>query len=276
MASRESYDSKLYLFDATLCEASATVRQFIALDSLSKHGTHKLILNQTIFHPQGGGQPSDSGKIYSLDRSVIFEVNSVHYNSDDGNIHHIGNILQGTTDSLQEGTEVILSVNSHLRLLHKKLHSAGHVIDAAMKRIGYSTKLSPGKGYHFPDGPYVEYSGELTEEELTSLPNLLNEHIQQMISEQIPSQFHILSKEEASVLCECDTSASSYPDLVRVVEIARSACPCGGTHIDNTMELDGLQITRIKKKKKILKISYEMTTPATAEATAEPGEVRLS
>jgi Ser-tRNA(Ala) deacylase AlaX len=259
-----AYDSKLYLFDSTLYETSAIVNQFIQLDPhASKYGTHKLILNQTIFHPQGGGQPSDTGKISSLDQSIIFEVKFVQYSSEDGHIHHIGTLLQENSESFKEGNEVHLSVNSNSRLLNKKLHSAGHLIDAIMKRIGYSTKLSPGKGYHFPDGPYVEYSGELTEEEFTNLPNLLNEQIQQMIEEKIPSQFQILPKEEASILCEFDTSASSYPALVRVVEIARFACPCGGTHIDNTSELTGLQVTRIKKKKKLLKISYELL--------AEPG-----
>jgi hypothetical protein len=35
--------------------------------------------------------------------------------------------------------------------------AAGHLLDVAMSNIGIN--LEPGKGYHFPDGAYVEYKG---------------------------------------------------------------------------------------------------------------------
>lgn len=40
-----------------------------------------------------------------------------------------------------------------------RVHSAGHLLDIAMRRIGFMNK--PGKGYHFPSGAYVEYIGKM-------------------------------------------------------------------------------------------------------------------
>ena len=41
-----------------------------------------------------------------------------------------------------------------------RFHSAGHLLDMAMKRLG-QMQLKPGKGYHFTKGAYVEYNGLL-------------------------------------------------------------------------------------------------------------------
>lgn len=48
-------------------------------------------------------------------------------------------------------------MNETNRRFYARLHSAGHLLDIAVKKLGIAWK--PGKGYHFSDGPYVEYSG---------------------------------------------------------------------------------------------------------------------
>ena len=263
------YSSKLYLFDSLLNECSARI---ISLSSSSspynKYGAYKLTLNHTIFHPQGGGQPSTLGKIFlATNKDIFFTISYVYFNSLENIIEHYGDLYHSNNDNkqkndendlllFQEDIEVILEIDLELRKLHMKLHSGGHIIDSALKRLGYWNKLKSGKGYHFQDGPYVEYNSELTEEELNNLLALLNHEIQLIIEESIPSHFQMITKEEASILCDCDTT--NYPDVVRVVEIAGHSCPCGGTHISNTNELRELKITRIKKKKNIIKISYEV------------------
>ena len=58
------------------------------------------------------------------------------------------------------GEEVTLSINEASRRLHARIHSAGHLLDIAMTKLG-QTHLKPGKGYHFPKGAYVEYIGNI-------------------------------------------------------------------------------------------------------------------
>ena len=49
-------------------------------------------------------------------------------------------------------------VEKDKRMLHSKLHSAGHLLDCAVDELGLD-HLVPTKGFHFPAGPYVEYEG---------------------------------------------------------------------------------------------------------------------
>lgn len=76
-------------------------------------------------------------------------------------MYHFGHIQNG---SLQAGDEVLLSIDADLRTLNARNHSAGHLLDNALTIAGITT-LSPTKGYHFPEGCYVEYTGILPDTE---------------------------------------------------------------------------------------------------------------
>jgi Ser-tRNA(Ala) deacylase AlaX len=291
MASAKSYEQKLYLDDPLLCETTSSLLSLeILQDSpLSKYGEFKLIFSRTIFHPQGGGQPSDVGYISTIHDSddenqeiattkCVFQVNHVQYNPMTENIEHVGSILTGNYEIFQSFLQknLKLEINSEKRRISRRLHSFGHLIDAAIQRIGYWNQLTVGKGYHFPDGPYVEYQ-IISDDFLRELDDpknnqklfdLLTIEIQNLIAGGMESRFVVIPEEEANALLAAETASSPPPHiapvpalgencrLVRVVTIAGSSCPCGGTHVQNTIELNGLQITKIKKKKKTLKISY--------------------
>ena len=96
---------------------------------------------------------SDKGSLVSSDGTITFEVNFVRRAGDV--VEHIGNF--STDEKLVSGNEVRLVVDGKLRKQAALLHSAGHAIDACMDRCGLLTKLKATKGYHFFDGPYVEY-----------------------------------------------------------------------------------------------------------------------
>lgn len=122
-----------------------------------------VVLDRTIFHPQGGGQPADEGSIETGETK--FTVKALQ--SKDDTILHMGtfskviftssySIQEG--DTFEKGTEVNLQVDGEKRRLYARFHSAGHLLDIAVRRCG-QTQLSPGKGHHFPSGAYVEYIG---------------------------------------------------------------------------------------------------------------------
>jgi Ser-tRNA(Ala) deacylase AlaX len=105
-----------------------------------------------------GGQPFDKGLIVSSSGSARFQVREVRQKGEE--VLHIG-VFDG--DSAQEFAEdetVEQEIEEGARRIHARLHSAGHLLDVALKNLGH-TELKPGKGYHFPDGPYVEYEGSL-------------------------------------------------------------------------------------------------------------------
>lgn len=131
----------LYLEDPYQKTVDATV-----LDVISEN---QLILDQTIFYPMGGGQPTDQGKIGEC------EVNQVR--NIEGEIHHF--IKGGSCPHV--GEKVLLQLDYERRFKNMRAHSAGHIIDFALFLLGYSpAPLHPQKGDHGKK-PFILYSGSI-------------------------------------------------------------------------------------------------------------------
>ena len=243
---------KVYLNQSyKLLTIDAFIKSIYKIDD-TKHGSHSIILDQTIFHPQGGGQPSDIGYILT-GTGARFDVLMVIASGDQ--VEHYGNFVnQDDEINFTPENIVTLFVDEIKRIYHSRIHSAGHALDAALKRVGLIDRLKATKGYHFLDGPYVEYDGDITSQEIENLSDLLNIEMKNIIAEAIDSSVNYLDKITASDICKCDVSR--YPDSIRVVYVADFPCPCGGTHVDNTSELGKVTISKIKFKKQKLRISY--------------------
>lgn len=214
----------------------------------------RIKLNRTVFHPQGGGQPSDTGFIKQ--GLALFQVDSAENDKSDENIWHLGQYQTEQHFILSE--EVDVEVDSAKRMLYARLHSAGHLLDVAMDMLGY--QLKPGKGYHFPSGAYVEYIGNLTNEEKTAAIPRLNEICNQLITS---------TAEEVSVNDYDYEEAKNHvavPDYMpegkpmRVIKLtsADKGCPCGGTHVKHIREIVNMEIYKIQKKGKNLRVSYKL------------------
>ena len=169
--SEHSPTSLVYLDDPNQLELEAVVVAIFEND----FGSTTIHLDQTVFYPQGGGQPYDQGTLTA--DSGSFDVQQVRF-TPDGLVHHIGEF---STGSLSVGNTVKLNVNGERRALHNRLHTAGHLVDVAMIEAGYD--FEPSKGYHFPDSPYVEYKGVIPAEEREQAKANLDAALQRMIYE---------------------------------------------------------------------------------------------
>ena len=107
------------------------------------------------------------------------------------------------------GVKVSLKIDEAARRLHARLHSAGHLLDSSLKRIGYldSLHLVPSKGHHFPGGAYVEYKGDIPENLRDKVQKELQEAITRMIEEDHAVQVHLdVPQELVAELCGCGPS----------------------------------------------------------------------
>ena len=241
---------KLYLSQVEAFESEGVV--------LSCSGD-EIILDRTIFHAQGGGQPADVGEIV-FEGGQIFLVAAVSCDAD-GVIRHGGKWKEGSAP-FEVGETVRLKIDREKRLLATRLHSMGHLIDKALESLGYGEKLRPGKGYHFPDCPYVEYAveKEIVPAELEALPALLKLKTSEFIAAAIPTKVEVMSREEAAKVCSMDIS--KYPETLRMVTLADYPIPCGGTHVANTKDLgDDWTFGKIKKKKGNIRVTYNVSSP---------------
>jgi len=213
-------------------------------------GKTALILDQTIFYPQGGGQPYDLGTI--TQEGNVFSVEEVRFK--DGNVYHIGKFTQGV---IEKGAQVTLHVDGERRKFNRRNHTAGHLIDVAIKNLGLS--LTPAKGYHFPDGAYVEYIGLMDEAQKEELKSKIEAEVNRLIQLKLPMTAKQVTYDELKDLCDFVPDYLAHDKPIRVEKIGEyKAHPCGGTHVNNTEEVGGMKIEKIKSKSGNTRISYSI------------------
>jgi Ser-tRNA(Ala) deacylase AlaX len=136
---------QLYLSDSYKQEMDAEVLEVIP----EQGNRYRMLLNQTVFYPMGGGQPTDQGTFSSDSwNGSVYQVMMK-----DGEIWHYVESAEVPT----VGLTVHGTINWDRRFLNMRLHSAGHMVDFAMYILGYSPKtLSPMKGDHGKK-PYIVF-----------------------------------------------------------------------------------------------------------------------
>ncbi|KAL3829372.1 hypothetical protein ACJIZ3_018174 [Penstemon smallii] len=220
-------------------------------------GRQTLILDSTVFHPQGGGQPSDTGSISNSHFNFIVQ----DVRSKDKIVYHYGYFDKSNDGSLdvKKGAQVFLNVDEARRKLNSRLHSAGHLLDICVRNVGWG-HLEPTKGYHFADGPFVEYKGVVPHNELQSKQKEIELEANHLISKGGKVSVIISPYDKASELC-----GGSLPDYIpkdstpRVVKLGESpGCPCGGTHVNDICEILNLKVSQIRTKKGQTKVFYNV------------------
>lgn len=228
----------LYLEDTYLFTADAT---FLEVREHEKGVA--VVLDKTIFYPQGGGQPSDTG--YIRGAHGVFRVDFVGLDPE-GVVWHVGMFKEG---SFVPQEKVHLEIDQEKRVLHARIHSAGHLLDVALKSLG--TSLVPAKGYHFPQGPYVEYQGEVSDAE--SLKVALEQKINELIAKDVPVKKVVFAEDEA----RARGLHAPVGKSVRVVAFeGDEGCGCGGTHVISSKEIGLVTIRKISSKQGVTRIAY--------------------
>lgn len=228
--------SLLYLSDTYQFTGQATVLSVQIVDDQKI-----VVLDQTIFYPQGGGQPYDTGEIIGVESFVVTKVRL----QPDGTVHHFG---QG---NLVVGETVQLQVDASRRLENARIHTAGHLVDVAVKNLGID--LKPTKGFHDPAGSYVEYEGglEISDDLMAELETAVNELVRAdlavIIEDLAPAE-----AAERGVWAPPGKSAR----FVYFAGYESIGCGCGGTHVKSTAEIGQITIRKIKSKKGMTRISY--------------------
>jgi len=215
-------------------------------------GKTALILDQTIFYPQGGGQPYDQGTIQTLNDSATFLVDEVRFK--DGIVSHIGAITAGT---FNVHDNVTLTIDQERRMLNSRNHTAGHLVDYAMHTLGI--ELKPASGYHYPQGAYVEYHGTMEEDERAQLIPKLQTAVTNLIAQALPVTIKMVSLEELKQLAKFvpDYIPADKPSRAMIIE-GYPAIPCGGTHVQNTKDVGHMIIEKISNKKGNVRVSYTL------------------
>ncbi|XP_020583457.1 uncharacterized protein LOC110026722 isoform X2 [Phalaenopsis equestris] len=240
---KQSPTKLAYFEDMYVLQSTAIFLSFEQVD-----GRLAMILDSTIFHPQGGGQPADKGVIFCS--GFTFVVEDVRSNN--GVVFHFGyidNSQANCESNLKERQEVTLQVDAQRRDLNSRIHSAGHLLDICMHNVGLS-HLKPGKGYHFPDGPFVEYVGVISPDQLQIKQKELEEEAISLISIGGKVSASVLPYDEAVRWCNGDLPSyilkGSTPRIVRLGNNA--GCPCGGTHVADISDIKNFKVMGLQQQ----------------------------
>ncbi|KAF2855185.1 alanyl-tRNA synthetase-like protein [Plenodomus tracheiphilus IPT5] len=217
----------------------------------------------TIFHAQGGGQPSDTGTITPTPTSTsptppTFHIHQVR--KLDPTILHMGVFSPSTPQPLKPGDSIHQAINREKRLLHSRLHTAGHILSLAINLLTASgalpVNLIDGKASHYPSAAFVEFTGLIP----GTAKSLIQDKLDELVAQDLPVRIHFWTEEQARKKCSGVLGEiKGDQDGVRVVEIGEvGSYPCGGTHVMRLGECGRVLVRGIKRQKGVSKVGYEV------------------
>jgi Ser-tRNA(Ala) deacylase AlaX len=240
-----------YLTDTYKFEGDAKVLKF----DKDQKGNF-LVLEKTIFYAQGGGQPCDIGTINLNDHT--FEITFVSFNN--GVVQHYFKESESVMHKLNDfiGQTCVLRIDSSRRLNNAKSHTSGHLLASVVEML--DENLIGIKGYHFPEGPYVEFKGKLTSLSSEELINKANK----IMNEKINAKANVSATEVGQDEINNNNNLSKSPEFqlqpgkkARFVQIEGfGPVPCGGTHLKNLSELKEISIRKINSSKGNTRVAY--------------------
>jgi misacylated tRNA(Ala) deacylase len=197
-----------------------------------------LVLDRTVFYPQGGGQAGDAGELMLEDGRVIAIADT--RKGEGAEILHVpvaGQSLEG----LVPGLALTARIDWERRHAHMRFHTATHLLCALIPHPVDGCSITAG--YARLDFHMVE---PLDKEELTA-------GLARLIGAAHPVSHSWITEEELDANPGLVRSMSVQPPRgtgqVRVLKIGGvDLQPCGGTHVRNTAEIGALVVTKIEKK----------------------------
>ena len=226
----------VYSSDAYLKEVDAQIIE------LHEDG---LILDKTVYYPQGGGQPNDRGIIRR--KSDKKEITVLGMKRDRGKLIHTVDKNQEHDFKVGDKVSAIIDWDYRYRLM--KHHTSLHVLSAVVYRK-FNAKVTGGTIYE--DKARLDFDlPELNRETATELVKETNEELQK--GHKISVEF--ISREEADQRPELiRTKINLLPESVREIRLVKigdiDLQADGGLHVHSTDEIGMLELKKIENKGK--------------------------
>ncbi len=239
---REEYGSTEFLgYDTEIAEGvvQAIVVEGEPKDDTSKGDTVSIVVNQTPFYGESGGQVGDKGIIRFENGSI--EVSDVKKRGE-GLFVHMGIVVEG---KLSTGDAVELEVDHESRAGARSHHSATHLIHEALREV-LGDHVAQKGSLVTPDRLRFDFSHQkaISEKDLTVVEEMSNEIVRQSS----PVETRLMAVDDAREMGAMALFGEKYGDEVRVVSMGTATRGdktgktyslelCGGTHVSNTGEI---------------------------------------
>lgn len=222
-----------------LLSVSGTVQQILRdgkpVEQLNAGETGVVVLDETAFYAESGGQVGDTGQIRS--EQTVFDVEDCQKQ---GRAHlHIGRLSEG---QLSVGDVVGTFVDSQRRHMTALHHSATHLLHAALRRV-LGEHVQQKGSLVTQDRLRFDFSHfePVTGDQLREIERMVN----QQILANVPVETELMPVEEAKAKGALALFGEKYDDEVRVLTMGTddfSIELCGGTHVRRTGDIGLLKI----------------------------------
>lgn len=218
-------------YDTLVCDSAVSLiikdEEFVSLLNQGDKGI--IIVNETTFYAEMGGQIGDRGLIYNDNFKA--EVLDCKKNIS-GKILHFVSVIQGKIEINNSAT---LKVDEARRNSIRKNHTATHMLHEALKLVLGDHVNQAGS---FVDDFRLRFDfthfTAVSEEELNKIECIVNENIMKVYN----VQTNIMTIDEAKQSGAVALFDEKYKDEVRVVSVGDfSKELCGGTHVKNSGEI---------------------------------------
>ena len=204
-------------------------------DWISQDEKNYLILDQSPFYAEMGGQVADTGSAV-VDHQT-FEILNV---TKDANGRFLHELTGSLTKSDVLGTEVLVSVDLPRRLAVQRHHTATHILHWALRKVLGNHVRQAGSLVQ-PDRLRFDFSHfeALSKVELQTIEALANEKL--LLNEEVRCYEIPFAEKPDSIIA---FFGDKYGEIVRVVDIGGwSQELCGGTHVRSSGEIGLIRIT---------------------------------
>ena len=198
----------------------------------------KVILNRTIFYPEGGGQPADNGKLlFNGKEALVRDVKNLNNRI----IHFIGG------PAPEEGSVVKMVVDAERRLQLRRAHTATHIINAAARMVLGNHVWQAGAQKDTVESRLdITHPLPLAEQEVEKIELKANEIALSNIDVKIQVLPRPLAEKEYGFRIY---QGGAVPGKeLRIVKIdGFDAEACGGLHVNRTGDVGLVKIVRVER-----------------------------
>lgn len=193
-----------------------------------------IVLDQTPFYAESGGQVGDTGFL-SSGKGALFEVMDTQKQRKA--FAHAG-ALSG--EALSVGDTVNASINVERRLVIRQHHSATHLLHGALRSVLGTHVEQKGSLVNESNLRFDFSHGEpITDEQLIQVEQWMDDEVRA----NSPCVTNEMSMEDAVAAGAMALFGEKYGDVVRVVRLGdKSVELCGGTHVEATGELGAVKV----------------------------------
>nr|WP_325200855.1 alanyl-tRNA editing protein [uncultured Oscillibacter sp.] len=215
---------KLYYDDAFLREFPAEVLSCEAAGEV-----WKVVLDQTAFYPEGGGQPADQGVLKTPAGDV--PVTDVHEKD--------GAVVHTCSAPVEAGTVVTGVLDWARRFDHMQQHSGEHILSGILCRLYGCDNV----GFHLgAEAVTIDYNTDITWEQALEAERLANE----TVWADRETEIFYPSPEELAALDY--RSKKELTGQVRIVEFPEAdRCACCGTHVERAGQAGPIKVLSCQK-----------------------------